>query len=142
MMIEAQNLNTALHPALRQTCFMACRSFTIMLWAGFVKPTINKMVENQNFGQAIEALKQGKRVARQGWNGKGLFIFMQVPSEISEEIVPKMQSLPQSVKDEFARRGGSISYSNQMALVNPNNSINGWAPSSSDTLAEDWIILD
>lgn len=100
------------------------------------------MVENQNFGQAIEALKQGKRVARQGWNGKGLFIFMQVPSEISEEIVPKMQSLPQSVKDEFERRGGSINYSNQMALVNPNNSINGWAPSSSDTLAEDWIILD
>ncbi len=31
------------------------------------------MVENQNFGQAIEALKQGKRVARQGWNGKGMF---------------------------------------------------------------------
>ena len=46
------------------------------------------MVENQNFGQSIEALKQGKRVARQGWNGKGLFIFMQVPSEINEEIVP------------------------------------------------------
>jgi uncharacterized protein (DUF1919 family) len=100
------------------------------------------MYENLNFGQAIEALKQGKRVARQGWNGKGLFIFMQVPSEINEEIVPKMQSLPQTVKDEFARRGGSISYSNQMALVNPNNSINGWAPSSSDTLSEDWVILD
>ena len=28
------------------------------------------MVDNQNFGQAIEALKEGKRVARQGWNGK------------------------------------------------------------------------
>ena len=95
-----------------------------------------------NFGEAIEALKQGKRVTRSGWNGKGLFIFMQVPSEISEDIVPKMQSLPQSVKDEFAKRGGSIRYSNQMALVNIDNSINGWAPSSSDTLAEDWIILN
>lgn len=94
-----------------------------------------------DFGQAIEALKAGKRVAREGWNGKGLFVFMQVPAEINEEIVPKMQSLPQSVKDEFAKRGGSIRYSNQMALVAPNNSINGWAPSSSDTLAEDWVIL-
>lgn len=100
------------------------------------------MSNNNNFGQAIEALKQGKRVAREGWNGKGLFVFMQVPSEIGAEIIPKMQSLPQTVKDEFAKRGGSISYSNQMALVNPNNSINGWAPSSSDTLAEDWVILD
>jgi uncharacterized protein (DUF1919 family) len=100
------------------------------------------MSKNLNFGQAIEALKAGKRVARTGWNGKGLFIFMQIPSEINEDVVPKMQSLPQSVKDEFARRGGSITYSNQMALVNPNNSINGWAPSSSDTLAEDWTILD
>jgi uncharacterized protein (DUF1919 family) len=99
-------------------------------------------MENLNFGQAVEALKQGKRVARTGWNGKGLFIFMQVPSQINEEIVPKIQSLPQSVKDEFARRGGSISYSNQMALVNTDNSINGWAPSPSDTMAEDWVVLD
>jgi hypothetical protein len=99
------------------------------------------MKSNLNFGQAIEALKNGGRVAREGWNGKGLFVFMQVPAEISDDIIPKMQSLPQSVKDEFAKRGGSINYSNQMALVNPNNSINGWSPSSSDALAEDWIIL-
>lgn len=26
-----------------------------------------------DFGKAIEALKQGKRVARKGWNGKGMF---------------------------------------------------------------------
>lgn len=100
------------------------------------------MKANCNFGQAIEALKDGKRIAREGWNGKGLFVFMQVPAEIGFDIIPKMQSLPQSVKDEFIRRKGAISYSNQMALVNPNNSINGWAPSSSDTLAEDWVILD
>ena len=29
-----------------------------------------------NFGQAIEALKEGKRVARAGWNGKGMFLFL------------------------------------------------------------------
>ena len=27
-----------------------------------------------NFGQAIEALKAGKKVAREGWNGKGMWI--------------------------------------------------------------------
>ena len=100
------------------------------------------MNEQLNFGQAIEALKQGKRVAREGWNGKGLFVFMQVPSEIGFDIIPKMQSLPEFVKLEFGKRGGAISYQNQLAIVYPNNQINGWSPSSSDALAEDWVILD
>ncbi|MBP8782099.1 MAG: DUF2829 domain-containing protein [Paludibacteraceae bacterium] len=102
-----------------------------------------------NFGQAIEALKEGKKVQRTGWNGKGLFVFMQVPSSINREIVPKMQSLPQSVKDEFERRFNdpneqidAIYYDNQLALVNPSNLITGWSPSVSDSLAIDWIILD
>lgn len=101
-----------------------------------------RLNEYCTFGQAIEAAKQGKRVARIGWNGKGLFVFMQIPAVIKEEIIPKMQSLPQSVKDEFAKRGGSISYQNQWAIVYPDNSIHGWAPSASDALAEDWVILD
>jgi len=107
------------------------------------------MSENVDFGKAIEALKEGKRVARQGWNGKGLFVFMQVPSIINREIVPKMQSLPKSVKDEFEKRFNdpdnqidAIYYDNQLALVNPSNLINGWAPSTSDALAKDWVILD
>lgn len=102
-----------------------------------------------NFGQAIEALKEGKRVQRTGWNGKGLFVFMQVPSSINREIVPKMQSLPQAVKDEFERRFNdpneqidAIYYDNQLALVNPSNLITGWSPSVPDSLATDWIVLD
>ncbi len=100
------------------------------------------MKENLNFGQAVEALKEGKRVARKGWNGKGMFVFAQIPAEITEDIVPKMQSLPQSVKDEFARRGGSIRYKNQFAIVYPCNTIYGWLASPSDVLENDWIVLD
>lgn len=95
-----------------------------------------------NFGQAIEALHQGKCVSREGWNGKGLFIFKQVPSEIGEETIPKMQSLPDSVKAEFAKRGGSIRYKNQLAMVYPDNTIYGWVASPSDVLEDDWCILD
>lgn len=93
------------------------------------------------FSEAIEAAKQGKKIARLGWNGAGMFVFMQVPAEIEYDVIPKMHSLPQSVKDEFIRRGGAISYRNQLAIVKPNNEINGWAPSGSDSLAEDWVIL-
>ena len=112
-----------------------------------------------NFGEAIIALKEGKRVSRQGWNGKGLFIFQQVPSQISIEIVPKMQSLPQSVKDEFIKRAEalngpamlstthaeqlkSIRYTNQLAIVYPDNTVYGWVASPSDILEEDWCVLD
>jgi hypothetical protein len=108
--------------------------------------TANALV---SFGKAIEALKQGKRVQRKGWNGKGLFIFEQVPSSVPAEIVPKMTSLPQSVKDEFKRRfegsemtDGSIKYQNQLAMVYPDNNIYGWVASPSDVLEQDWIVMD
>ena len=103
---------------------------------------------SMSFGHALIALKAGERVARKGWNGKGLFVFRQVPSSISSKIVPKMTSLPQTVKDEFERRfsnmpdDADIRYRNQLALVKPTNEINGWNPSTEDSLAKDWIILD
>src|SRR5690606_12389466 len=106
-------------------------------------------VKKVSFGEATEALKQGKRVQRSGRNGKGLFIFMQVPADISRDIVPNMQSLPQSVKDEFEKRfsgpamtDGLIKYRNHLAMVYPDNTIYGWSPSSNDVLEEDWIILN
>lgn len=88
-----------------------------------------------------EATK-GKMIARQGWNGKGLFVFMQVPSKIPVEVIPRMQSLPEAVKVELTDRGQPISYMNQFALVKPDNTIHGWAPSAEDTLATDWVTLD
>lgn len=100
------------------------------------------------FGEAIEALKNGEKLTRSGWNGKGMFIFRQVPSEIKREIVPKMQSLPQSVKDEFEKkfndpkeRIDAIYYNDQIAMVGPSNLITGWSPSVADCFAEDWIVL-
>lgn len=34
-----------------------------------------------NFGQVIEALKEGKSVIRNGWNGKGMFITLKGPDK-------------------------------------------------------------
>lgn len=102
-----------------------------------------------NFGEAIELLNQGKMLTRKGWNGKGLFVFKQIPAEINKDVVPKMQSLPVDVKTELLKRFNSpgflsnhIYYDNQMAIVSMNNIINGWAPSVSDTLADDWMLYE
>ena len=102
-----------------------------------------------NFGQAVAALKSGKRISRTSWCDKTVFIFMQVPARIHKSIVPKMQSLPQSVKDEFERRFNDpseqidiIYYDNQVSIVYPSNLICAWNPSIEDISAIDWCVLD
>lgn len=99
------------------------------------------MIPRYTFGAILLALADGKRVARSGWNGKGMFVFQQVPAQIQLDVIPRMTSLPDEVKEEFLRRGKSISYSNQLALVKADNQINGWAPSVADCLADDWVIV-
>ena len=95
-----------------------------------------------NFGQAIEALKQGKLVYRDGWNGSGMFIMKQIPSEISLDIVPKMQSVQQSAKDVLINRDTTLKYCNQMLIIKKDGTADSWVASSSDTFAEDWNILN
>lgn len=99
-------------------------------------------MNNLNFGSALEAMKQGKLVAREGWNGKGMFILKQIPAVIGTDVIPKMQSLPQDAKDVLLSRDQSISYKNQMLIVNKDGRADSWVPSSSDCFAEDWYILE
>lgn len=100
---------------------------------------------------AIIALNKGKRIKRAGWNGENMFIFKQIPSQIPLDIVPRMQSLPNSVKNAFVKRleeGDNnqdflnIRYENQLCLVSPENVLYGYVFSGSDALANDWIVLD
>ena len=42
-----------------------------------------------NFGQAIEALKAGKKVTRMGWNGKGMFLWLKPATVIKKGMVPR-----------------------------------------------------
>ena len=95
-----------------------------------------------NFGGAIQALKIGLAVRRKGWNGKGLFIIKQVPSHITRETIPNMQSLPQSAKNILmSRENPHIDYTNQMLIINPDGRADSWVPSSSDIFANDWEVV-
>ena len=95
-----------------------------------------------DFGRAIALLKAGLAVRRKGWNGKGLFVVKQVPAHITADIIPNMQSLPQSAKDIImARKEPHIDYTNQMLIINPDGRADSWVPSSSDMFAEDWELV-
>lgn len=94
------------------------------------------------FGDAIEVLKQGGAVRRSGWNGKGLWVIKQVPARITEDVIPKMQSLPQSAKDLILKDKGFIDYTCQCLIYNENTGrADSWVPSISDVFADDWEIV-
>lgn len=95
-----------------------------------------------SFGIAIQALKFGLAIRRKGWNGKGLFVIKQVPAHIESDIIPKMQSLPQSAKDLILKGKGFINYESQCLIYNENTGrADSWVPSISDVFAEDWEIV-
>ena len=95
-----------------------------------------------NFGDAIKALKSGLAIRRSGWNGKGLFVVKQIPAHITGDIIPNMQSLPQSAKDILmSRENPHIDYTNQMLIINPDGRADSWVPSVSDVFAEDWEVV-
>ena len=80
-----------------------------------------------NFGQALEELKMGKKVARKGWNGKGIYLELQVPDEHSKMTLPYIYIV-----------------TNGLVTDNPNapKGIVPWLASQTDMLSEDWIIVE
>lgn len=95
-----------------------------------------------SFGIAIQALKFGLAIRRKGWNGKGLFVVKQVPAHIGSDVIPKMQSLPQSAKDLILKGNGFVDYASQCLIYNENTGrADSWVPSISDVFAEDWEIV-
>lgn len=97
--------------------------------------------KNLTFGEAVEALKQGRCVRRAGWNGKGMFVCRQVPATITgKDVISKMTSLPDDAKKMICAHG-QIQYVNQLLLVTKNFEANSWTASSSDILSEDWEII-
>ena len=71
-----------------------------------------------NFGEAIEAMKNGKKVARNGWNGRGMWLAIQMPDTYSKMQLPYI-------------------YMNtaQSQLV-------PWLASQTDMLADDWCVVE
>lgn len=103
---------------------------------------VNENGDSMCFGDAIEVLKQGGAVRRKGWNGKGMFVVKQVPSHIGNDVIPKMQSLPQSAKEIILKGKGFIDYTCQCLIYNENTGrADSWNPSIADVFAEDWEIL-
>ena len=91
-----------------------------------------------NFGEAIDRVKTRSYIARRANWDNDVFIFAQVPADINEETIPKMQSLPEVVKREITEVGiTSLSYQNQICKFD-NGDITYYTPTSDEIFAYVW----
>jgi hypothetical protein len=85
-----------------------------------------------SFGQALEVLRAGGKVARSGWNGKGMFLFLVPGSRFQVNRPPLLGIYPE---------GTEIEYQPHIDMKTAQDTVVPWLASQSDVLAEDWEIV-
>lgn len=98
-------------------------------------------VHGLDFGDAIRALKAGKRVARAGWNGKGMWLSLSEPLEGRKISHDKFWSL-NNATFAYDQPNNQANVLPCITMKTADESIlMGWLASQSDMLAEDWVVL-
>lgn len=84
-----------------------------------------------NFGEAVNNVKNGHKIAREGWNGKGMFVIY-VPEE----------NIDLTEQQEKMFGASNIILNEHFLIKNVNNTLSTWVPSINDCLAEDWYAIE
>lgn len=84
-----------------------------------------------SFGLAIEAMKKGLRVARNGWNGKGMYVFLAYETDfVTDADLSAFDQLDVEVSDMVVLKTAQDTFQP------------GWLATQSDMLADDWQIVE
>ena len=83
-----------------------------------------------NFGKAIELLKEGKKLRRNGWNGKNQYI------ELATNISYK------NADGEIININHKTMGNKAIAFIGTSGIQIGWLASQSDMLSDDWELID
>ena len=86
-----------------------------------------------DFSIALDYLKSGYKVARQGWNGKGMFIFLVPGSTFKVNRPPLLGIYPE---------GTEINYHAHIDMKTADNQVVPWLASQTDLLADDWTLVE
>jgi hypothetical protein len=95
-------------------------------------PEVPLVAETLTLGAALELIKSGHRLARRGWNGKGMFIFLVPGSRFVVNRAPWY---------EVCGEGNEVSYQAHVDMRTADGTFVPWQCSQSDLLAEDWVVL-
>lgn len=90
-----------------------------------------------DFGQAIRAVKEGRKVARRGWNGKNMFIWLKPAATI------KAEWCKDPILKELAElNGGEIEGLGTLCMYTADRKVlTGWLASQTDMLSKDWVTV-
>lgn len=86
-----------------------------------------------DFGQALAAIKVGKKVARADWNGKDMFLFLVPGSTFAVNRAPLLGIYPE---------GTQINYHAHIDMKTAQGYVVPWLASQADLLSEDWVSID
>lgn len=86
-----------------------------------------------NFGEALEAVKEGKRICRIGWNGKNQFVIKAGGYHVTQ-VRPGSDYEKAGLVGEFYI-APHLDLRNAQGIMQP-----GWVPSQGDLFAEDWAV--
>ena len=97
--------------------------------------------DGMTFGMAIEAMKRGKKVARRGWNGKGMWLCVPFCDGLKEVHATGIWGKPNA---EYAlQNGGTVKVMPYVTMKTADGAIvMGWLASQTDMLAEDWEVVE
>ena len=98
-------------------------------------------IDGMTFGQAIEAMKQGRKVARRGWNGKGMWLCIPLCDGPKEIPATGIWGKPNA---EYAEQnGGKVTVVPYITMKAADGTIvMGWLASQTDMLSDDWCIVE
>ena len=82
-----------------------------------------------NFSDALHLLKRGSRLAREGWNGKEMFIYLVPGSSFEVNRAPLLGIYPEGTK---------IDYHAHIDMKTAQGYCVPWLASQADLLADDW----
>lgn len=108
-------------------------------WEVVGEETAAVPADTYSFGDAINFLKAGKKVARKGWNGKGMFLVLCPGSE-----VPADHMRVKPVKKFYQQEGRvSVIIAPHIDLKAADGTyVTGWLASQTDMLADDWFTVE
>lgn len=95
--------------------------------------TNDSVERGYNFGTALEIAKHGGKIARKGWNGKGMFLY-HVPAASYAPCTP--------IGEECATDDGKVPYGAYIAMKTAQGNVVPWLASQTDMLAEDWAVVE
>lgn len=118
------------------------------------------MEELMTYGEALTHVKNGHLIARIGWNGKKMFVFMRPADSLPLKVLLEAKSIPVRVKQWYENESYNATSPNYLTPFSyvqsvfnievtaylclkaaDNSIVNGWVPSQTDMLAEDWYVL-